>query len=393
MTETLTATGFIAPLAPEPELSALWGRAIASDEDRMHWKGQRRTRITGTDACVIGRSRPQTVREHMRKKATGEDNAFSGNKATEWGNYREACMIDALAGSGWHRFGLLVTHPENDRVTATPDLVSVNFDGEIELLEMKTSAKLLEPGSAAFKATRYLEQILQQLLVTGAARVRLRVEQHDDDWSRWGDRPNRTDWAFADGSTLDDYGPRVVDVHDYVFERIDYAAELEELMRKNVAALVILDEELTGFVADGPEEFDPVQQREIGVEARRYADGMAAEKHGKAEKTAAQSELLDMLKDRKAFSERFDNIKVTYAPAAEGELRDVADIDAAKAANPEIWARVEAAEAALEAAAAGPRAALTAARDQWASVLTEHRKTERAAASPAKVTITPPKKG
>lgn len=381
MTETLTATGFIPPVAPDPELAGLWARAIASDADRPHWLGVRRTRLTGTDMGVVNRGRKQTRAEHFRKKAAGENANIGHQKAVEWGNYREEVLIGAFAGEGWHRCGLLIADPENGRLTSTPDIAGVSFSGDLEIREVKTSEKDLDPAGPDFKATRYMEQILGQLMTTRAERVILTVEQHDGDWTRWGDRPG-PGWEFDNGTVLADYGPAIVAVHEWVFERSELVDEIEALRARSVAALAELDAALVGFVEDGPEEFDPVQQREIGVEARRYADGVAAEKHGKAEKAAAQSDLLGMLDGRKAFSERFDGIKVTFSPATVSDDSEDVDEDAAREASPEVWERLQ-----------GARAALTAAEDQWVATLSEHMKTVPGKPVPAKVTVTPPRNG
>ncbi|WP_300733742.1 hypothetical protein [Pseudomonas sp.] len=398
--QTLTAAGFTPPPAPEPELAELWSRAIASDADRAHWLEQRRTRVTGTDAPLLARSRAQTIREHMRKKASGTESEFSGNRATEWGNYREAYAIRTLLGSGWHQCGLLIGAAVNDRITATPDLVAVNFAGEVELMERKTSAKDLNPAGKDFKATRYFEQILQQLLATGAERVRLVVEQHNDDWSRWKNRPG-PGWEFDGGLELADFGPEVVATHEYVFERSDLTAELETLYEQNLAGLIVLDEELAGFIADGPETFSDVQRRVYGAQARKYADAHVAEKKAKEAKESARDELLALaagwdaeelaevdragddlptLAPRRAFSDSFDNIKVTFAAPSAGVESEVPDVEAAMKAAPELAARVVQA-----------KAALTAAMDQWEAEQAKHTKKVMGSGSVAKVTVTPPK--
>lgn len=385
--------------APDPDLADLWGRAIASDTDREAWLGKRRTGLTGTDMKVVSRSRPQTVREHLRKKVSETDAEFRGNRNTEWGHYREDVIVSELDGSEYHRCGLLLQSTINPRYLVTPDLVGVDFGGELEVIEVKTAEKKdLNPAGPDFAGTRYFEQILWEMIVTGAARVLLLVEEHDGDWSRWNDRP-QGGRSYQDGMTLTDYGPGIVARHQYTFERAELGDEIAAMLTKAEQGLVILDEELTGFVAAGPEEFTVEQQRVYGAEARKYADGAAAEKAGKAKKEAARDELLALgagwdapelaevdrgaeveLMGRRAFSERFDNVKVTYSPSEPGAEIEVDDVEAAKAADPKAWERVEQA-----------KAALTAAVDQWDAVQAKHKKKKTGAASAAKVTVTAPK--
>ena len=367
--------------APEPGLQELWGRALCSDHDRGAWLEHRRTGVTATDAKVAGRSRETTIRTHLRKKASGTDAEFRGNKATEWGNYREAQIINDLDGTEFVRCGLLIHAVGNKRKLATPDLAGVNFLGEVELGEVKTSEKDLNPAGPDFAETRYLEQILWQLIVTGAERVRLIVDQHDGDWSRWASKPSR-EWSYPDGTTLADYGPKVIAQHWYVFDRVDYAAEIVALEAKVDRALVILEEELAGFVEEGPETFTVIERLEIGAEARRYVlAGQRAKAQAEVGKEA-KAALFELVKTRKAFSDRFDNVKVTYSPAATSPGPQVADVDAAKLAQPEAWERLQSAIATA-----------TAAQDQWDAVLAEHMVGGPAVSSDTKITFTAPRGG
>lgn len=405
---TETKTTFDAGVAPDPDLAELWAAAIASDSHRELWLSKRRTGLTGTDAKVIDRSRPQTVRDHLRKKAEGTDATFSGNRATEWGNYRESVIIEEMEGTGFYRCGLLIQHPTCEYAIVTPDLVGVSFLGEVEGIEVKTSeGKDLDPDGPDFAGTRYLSQILWQIYVCGFARVRLIVEVHDGDWSRWNDRP-QGGRDYQEGFTLTDYGPGVVSRHEYVFERTEYQAQIDALAAKARDAYAIFQEELTGVRESGPEEFTTVQALEYGAAARRYSAGMDKEKAGKEQKETAKAELLALAlgadqvdaegnmpeepEARRGFSERFDGVLVTFTPAEPGKEGTVPDVEAAKAAEPEAWARVVKAQEELDAAMVKPKAALTAARDQWEAVQAKHTKKTKGAASKPDVRVTPPRK-
>lgn len=376
--------------APEPELAQLWARAIGSDSARSEWLRLRRVGLTATDMKVIGRSRESTVRSHLRKKASGEDGTFKGNRATEWGNYRESAIIAEYEGAGFHRCGLLIPHPENPRHLSTPDIAGVSLEAEIEIVEVKTSEKDLHPSGPDFAATRYLEQMLWQAWTTGAARVILHVEQHDGDFTRWNLRPGEG-WEFSNGTTLAEFGPRIIATHTYTFEMADYAAEIAELVQRADAALAILDEELVGFEASGPETFTEGEARQYGVEGRRYAAAIAAEKAAKIEKAEAQAEVIALAveQNRRAFSERFDGVKITYAPEQVVAGAELVDLDAAKAADAALWAQVEQANENANAA----RLALAAVADQWAAHCEAFKKPGEPTTAAAKVTFTPPRGG
>lgn len=159
-----------------PALADLESRAGASDKDREAWLAERAQGVTATELAkiMVAANREVAIADLVKKKREGDP--FTGNAFTEWGTEREPVIAAELA-----RFGVVpesrVFHAaQNSRHLASPDGVSVNFDGELELDEIKTSGKPLPKGSELLAAKGYEWQMQWCNYVTGAIGSHLNVE-------------------------------------------------------------------------------------------------------------------------------------------------------------------------------------------------------------------------
>lgn len=339
-----------------PVVAALESRSLGSDEDRAAWLEARRSVITATEAKQLAMAPNATARKRVVEALVDEKlngSKFSGNHFTHWGTLREPVIIEQLSlRYGLRTCGLLVHAEDNPRHAATPDAVGVNFDGLLDLAEIKTSKNDLRRGLPGFDRAGYWFQMQWQMRCTGARRVLYVLEQHDDDWSRW-DLSDPSTWLL-------ETGPRPLGLAVEWVERDDEA--IAQMVGFADQALLALDAAIADRAAGVVEA--PADVRAVELMGRVLA-ARKAEAEAVAEKKAAWDALLSLggeLGDFSAKAEGLGSVKFT-APVPE-EV-PVPDVEAAVAAEPKQWAQLERARkraAELEAA--------------WEPVQAAHMKTE-----------------
>lgn len=367
---TMSST-MLDPLAPV--LEALLPRQVANDKvDRDAWLRARLTGITATEAKVLHKGSSRDKADVIKKKIEGD--SFTGTKYTDWGSYREDFLLAQAAAS---EYGWLLHAPGNTRHLATPDGLRKTWDG-FAVVECKTSKHDISFGSKKFTDYGYLWQILWQMYCADTDEAYYVFEQHDDDWTRWNNRPrdDQSRWA--------EFGPASVRV---VIQHIVLTPELKSELDKMVAAadraLVRLDKRVADLrselaAASDPETpgdtaapADDAESNELHLatlaletQAKLYMRSLEREKALGDEKQTALAAALDL--SVKRWGDEVDShefapnpeepetlFRVGYSPAGE-KVATATDAEAAKAADPELWAKVDAA-----------RATFTALQDQW----------------------------
>jgi len=321
----------------------LLARAGASDKNRPAWLNERAHGVTATeirDLYLKARGYPgKTVEQLIAEKlpfllatspegieaaATG---GFGGNKFTAWGNTREPVIAAQLE----EQFGML---PEsrvfrsaaNPRYLASPDGIRVGDDGRLEVAEIKTSGADIAPETDAYRKKGY---DIQQTWVCGvieAWRSLYAWEQHDGDWQdRGGQYPEPepldlfvpTAWVSFD----DDLFAELVVLADHFLERLD-------------AALV------AARAGEGP-----VIDEEMDTLAVNYLRGLDEEKAGAALKSSSWAAILERVDAGEPVLQETALTRVSFSPAiVETKQTYVTDVAAARAANPELYARLERAQ-------------------------------------------------
>lgn len=368
------------PLAAALEM--LEPRQTANDKiDRDHWLRTRLGGITATEAKVLHNGSSREKSDVVKKKIDGDD--FRGNKYTDWGSAREAYLLE-LAGAT--EYGWLVHAPGNERHLATPDGLRKTWDG-FAVVECKTSKHDISLGSPNFESYGYLWQILWQMYCAGTDEAYYVWERHDDDWSRWDQRPKDRpeEWAA--------FGPTPVEakVHHIVMTP-ELKSELEKMVAAANRALGRLDKKVAELRAERAElpveelseeeaaakaeaeHGDRLQLAAMETQAKIYRSALEKEKRFGEEKTTALATLLGMSEKRwgdetgeHEFS-KYENedaplLRIGYSPTSTTGTTAV-DEEAAKKANAKLWEQLEAARVAYEAL-----------RDQWTAAAANHTKT------------------
>lgn len=388
MSSEVATTG---PLAAV--LDSLAPRQVAHDKiDRDHWLRTRLTGITATEAKVLHKGSTADKAAIVKKKLEGD--SFTGNQYTDWGNTREP---ELLRAAGATEYGWLVHAPGNTRHLATPDGLRKSWDG-FAVVECKTSKFDIALGSPKFDDYGYLWQILWQMYCADTDEAIYVWEQHDDDWSRWKDRPmdRPEEWSA--------YGPKPIRLEvEHIVMTPELKTELEKMIAASNRALGRLDKKVKELRAEraGEEPSTPEEAEEKAVndeertralrvmetQARLYRRTLDREKALGAEKTESLAELLKLSRafygdedgEHELDPQREDKAgkvyRIGYSPAATKSTTTV-DEEAAKAADPALWENLEKARVAYEAI-----------RDQWQSHAANHTKTSTAPV-PAKVAVT-----
>jgi hypothetical protein len=317
-------------------LTDLAARVLSDGVDEAAWLDARRGVVTATEAKIISHgtsaARSREAARLLKEKVSGE-RSFFGNHFTEWGNLREPVILAELAVRfGFAPGGALYFAEECSLHAATPDAVRVNFDGLLELAEIKTSKKDVSPGSEAFVAYGYEYQMQWQMYVLGAQRNLYVYEKHDDDWSGW----TVGDWETYRLET----GPRVEPIGFRWFERDD--SMIAEMIAAADAFLVSLDVAVsTGEIAE-PEVDLVLDALAVDLLAARVTEGFA--------KRAREGVWLHLQETAAGWdgdvSQRSDAAQVSWS-APTSKTVSVPDRVAAENAAPALVAEVAAAEAAL----------------------------------------------
>lgn len=306
-------------------LTELMARAGASDQDREQWLTERLGGLTATQARDIYLQGAGYRARLLRDKINQVREDWVNSQYTAWGNTREPII------AGWveQRFAIapesrVFRAADNPRFLASPDGVGVDFDGNLVISEIKTGKDDLAPGTEAFERKGYLYQMVWGMRVTGARRCLYVWEQHDSDWQDRG---------------ADQLEPRPLSAEPH-FQWITYddhlqlAAELEAIA---IDFLADLDSALRD-AADGVEPEIDDQLDTLAVNLLRFR-GMEAE--GKRAKEETWKQMLERLEGCDAISQESALARVTYSPGEASES-DVPDVQAAKDADPALFAEVAA---------------------------------------------------
>jgi hypothetical protein len=167
-------------------------RAGASDEDRETWLAERAKGITATEVRDLAKSGGSEAAMQRILDDKRHPNSFD-NKWVSWGRKREAEFLGPWAE---HTLNIVPEHrvfhsAEDPRFLASPDGIGV-VDGQLVLCEDKTSKHDVS-DLGVLQDLGYTDQCQWQMFVTGATRVALVGEQHDDKWfDRGGAFPEPT---------------------------------------------------------------------------------------------------------------------------------------------------------------------------------------------------------
>lgn len=297
-------------------VAALERYAGASDTDREAWLAERRRGITATEVRELYQrrlGRPSNVSKQQlidQKLGRVEVDDISRIPLVAWGVEREPVIAGWLAGEGFKPESRVFHHPENERYLASPDGLGVDFDGLLEVAEIKTSGVVIPPGSQAFEDRGYLFQMQWVMFVTGAVRCRYVVEIRLDDGKG----------GFVPGVE-----------HRFWVERDD--ALIAELRAVADDFLAELDRQRV----DGAPDID----LDVDDLAVQVLEGRVLESSGKATKEQAWSALLERLTSAGVPVEQVsDRARVTFSLGSESTV-DVVDEDAAREAFPKEWAALE----------------------------------------------------
>lgn len=301
-------------ITEHPALAELYSRAGASDGDRPAWLAERLGGLTATevrDLVILGPSFRRTLL--ARKLGLIPDvRDLSRVRVIAWGREREKMLADNLR----ERYAILpesrVFHAaDNPRFLASPDGVGVAFDGSLVTSEVKTSGEEVFVGSPAYKAKGYDLQQTWVMRVTGACRSMFACEQRIE------------------------VGPGMYEPGDITYEWVPFDEELAA--RLEVVALDFLAELDALRDADAPVE--PLDEQ-LDTDALNYLRGLDLEKQGKALKETHFSAIKERLAGKQSFQQVSALTRVTYSETPAGTTQ-APDVDAAKAADPELWESLE----------------------------------------------------
>ncbi|MDQ7877329.1 YqaJ viral recombinase family protein [Microbacterium sp. QXD-8] len=162
----------------------LEARAGASDTDRPAWLAERRGGCTATevrDLYIRAKSKAKLIATKTEQEAEKDLGAFIPR--IRYGKEREPVIAEMLRGEGFVPESRVFHHPENTRHLASPDGIRVDFDENLEVLEIKTDEHGMKPGktadrdSEAFRASGYRIQVNWVMYVLGARRCRIAIEE------------------------------------------------------------------------------------------------------------------------------------------------------------------------------------------------------------------------
>ncbi len=293
-----------ADLDPVPALLDLESRAGASDQDREAWLAERRQGVTATELAkiMISGSREQAIRDLVKQKREGD--GFTGNAYTEWGKEREPIIAADLAGFGVVPESRVFHAAVNSRYLASPDGISVDFDGNLVLDEIKTTGKPLPKGSQALAEKGYEWQMQWCCYVVNAVGCWLNAELrfgHPSEEFVAG--PRSREWFARDESMI----AQLIEVADQVLAAMDEPAELH------------IDEE-------------------VDTHAVNYLRAISEEKAWASLKKESYAALI-----AKGISQESPLARVTVTPGSPDQtvVEEVVDLEAAEAAHPKETAALK----------------------------------------------------
>lgn len=300
----------MAGLDPVPALLDYESRAGASDQDREVWLAERLEGPTATELAkiMIAGNREQAIADLVKKKREGDP--FTGNAYTEWGKQREPIIAAALAGYGMASETRVIHGAMNSRYLASPDGVSVDFDDQLVLDEIKTWGAPKLKGSAALAASGYVWQMMWCIYVTGAIGCWLNGEvRHGEPGNFWPGERTREYFPRDDAMIA-----QLIEVADMVLEAMDSADA-------------------------------PAIDEEVDTHAVNYLRASAEEKQWTALKKSSYAALIE-----KGVSQESSIARVTITPGVPDQdvEEEVVDLEAAEAAYPKETAALKRAKARVE---------------------------------------------
>ncbi|MCU1513172.1 MAG: recombinase [Microbacteriaceae bacterium] len=167
-------------------------RIVARSSDRVAWLRARSRGVTATDVARL--SGAKSVHAVVADKLYGS--GFGGNAYTDHGREREPAIARWVkAEFGIHPSDALFHAAGETEHLATPDGVTINRTGSLELAEIKTTS---HPWRSIPRS--YLRQVWWQQYVLGADRTLVVWEQHDDFVPITGDPQHR--WVERDENEI-----------------------------------------------------------------------------------------------------------------------------------------------------------------------------------------------
>jgi predicted phage-related endonuclease len=159
--------------ASEPAVTpAHLARIVADSTDRVAWLRARSRGITATDVAKLSTQRSVHAAALDKLHGTG----FSGNAYTDHGRAREPEIAAWVRAEHGIEPSTALFHAEgNRRHLATPDGLVLRESGQLELAEIKTTAK----GWRSIPRS-YLRQVWWQQYVLGAERTLFVWERHEN---------------------------------------------------------------------------------------------------------------------------------------------------------------------------------------------------------------------
>jgi predicted phage-related endonuclease len=290
-------------------LAELEARAGASDKDRLVWLAERRQGITATeirDLFIGAKSMQVLIDEKLSDQPTPD---LSHVPVIGWGKQREPIIAEKLRGEGFEPESRVFRHPENPRHLASPDGIRIDFDEQLQVSEIKTCWEDLPPGSPHLDRKGYVVQCQWVMYVIGATRCRFVVEERIE-----------TENGYEAG-----------DLHRHWIDRDD--AVIAQLVAKADEFLAELDRQR----AEGKPEIDDV----IDTEAVNVLRFREAEAEAKKAKEKAWSVIQGRMPVFESFSQKSALAQVTWTPDETSEVHEP-DVQAAKDADPELFAEVQA---------------------------------------------------
>ena len=315
-----------------------------SDADREEWLAARRQGITATEMAQLMTGKT-SMRDLALIKLGRKKDPFQANAYTEWGKAREPVIAELVR----ERYGVapesrVVRAVDNPRKLASPDGVAVDFAGDLVLSEIKTGAARydLAPGGADYAEKGYGFQIQWCHRVIGAKRTIYSWEGRQGAPGKFEPTPVQHAWVERD---------------DELIARMDAVAD---------EFLALLDQ-----MAAEP-FVEPDIDEHLDTLAVNVLRGRELEAEAKGLKEPAWKELQEKLTERGVpFSQESPLARITFTPGEPSES-EVPDVEAAKAADPALFAEVQALS------------------KRWNEHQAQYRKTEVKPGT-AKLTVTQPK--
>jgi hypothetical protein len=303
-------------------LAEVYSRAGASDKDRDLWLAERHGGLTATQIRELYLQGAGYRQKLLHEKANRINEAFVSNQYTAWGNKREPVIAEWARRFGIEPESRVIRAADNPRFLASPDGIGVTWLDELIIDEIKTGKDDLRPGGEACTRKGYLIQMQWGMRVTGARRCLYAWEQHNSDWQDRGGEFLEPEPLNAEPSwTWIDYDPEIVE-------------RLEEIANSFLGDLDALVRDL----ADGVEPLIDDEMDTLAVNLLRFRQ-MEAE--GKKAKESVWKQMLDRAEGCDPFSQESALARVTWSPGEE-TVAEKPDVEAAKAADPALFAEVEA---------------------------------------------------